>query len=138
MKRETRLIVISPLSEITPDQITRAVYAMGHEVTVKETCYGALLEGPPETVKEVMDDLKKMDPLGIYSKIRGFPLGDPNRCRAQHGSRPGFSQLQREWQDLALVEKGLQCALRGEEAEEDDDRAPMPVKELQRICEEVE
>ncbi len=138
MVRETRLIVISPLSEITPDQITRKVHSLGYEVTVKETCYGAVLEGPPETVSKVMDELRALDPLGIYSKIRGFPLGDPKRCRAQHGSRPGFSQLQTEWQSLSLVEKGLECAMRGEKAETKDVPDRIPVKDLQRFCEEVE
>lgn len=136
--RETRLIVISPLSTITPDQITRKVHSLGHEVAVKETCYGAVLEGPPETVQTVLEELRSLDPMGIYSKIRGFPLGDPKRCRANHGSRPGFSQLQQEWQDLSLVEKGLECAMRGEKVEEIDIPDRIPVRDLQRYCEEVD
>ena len=85
-----------------------------------------------------MKELRALDPLGIYSKIRGFPLGDPKRCRAQHGSRPGFSQLQTEWQSLSLVEKGLECAMRGDKAETIDIPDRIPVKDLQRFCEEVE
>ncbi|HIJ00110.1 MAG: hypothetical protein PWQ88_18 [Candidatus Methanomethylophilaceae archaeon] len=138
MVRETRLIVISPLSSITPDQITRAVHSLGLEVAVKETCYGALIEGEPETVREVLKKLKAMDPLGIYSKIRGFPMGDPVRCRSHHGSRPGFSQLEKEWQDLPLIQKGLESAMRGEGVQELEKKEPIPVRDLQRICEEVE
>lgn len=137
-KRETRLIFISPRSDITPDQITRNIHALGTEITVKETCYGAMIEGSPEAVKTVLTDIKKLGPDSIYTKIRGFPLGDPNRCRAQHGSRPGFSQLEREWADLAKIEYGVRCAKKGETYVDKQKAVKMSVFDFQKICEEVE
>ncbi|MDD3398564.1 MAG: DUF2102 domain-containing protein, partial [Candidatus Methanomethylophilaceae archaeon] len=69
---------------------------------------------------------------------RGFPLGDPQRCRANHGSRPGFSQLEREWADLSKVEYGLKCAHRGDVLVEKKKPGKLSVFDFQKICEEVE
>lgn len=138
MSRETRLIFISPTSDLTPDQITRAVHADGEAVTVKETCYGAVVEGERETVMALIERIRELGPNVIYTKKRGFPLGDPKRCRAHHGSRPGFSQLEMEWADLGKVEYGLECAQRGEQFEAKEVPAKLPVLEFQKICEEVD
>ena len=137
-KRETRLLVIAPTSELTPDQLARHLHSLELSVTIKETCYGAMVEGMPENVHRAVAEAKKLDPNRIFSKIRGFPIGDERRCRAHHGSRPGFSQLQQEWQDLSMVEKGLECAERGEKLEKVQKPRKLPVAELKRICEEVE
>ncbi|MGE4274439.1 MAG: DUF2102 domain-containing protein [Candidatus Methanomethylophilaceae archaeon] len=137
-ERETRLIFISPLSDITPDQIARTVHSLGMEITVKETCYGAMIEGDPKTVHIVMEDVKKLDPDAIFTKIRGFPLGDERRCRAHHGSRPGFSQLEMEWADLSKIEYGLKCAQRGEIYTKKQKPGKLSVLDFQKICEEVE
>ena len=67
-ERETRLLMISPASHITPDQLTRTIHTIGKQVTVKETCYGCLVEGPRETVREIRDEVRKLDPNGIFSK----------------------------------------------------------------------
>jgi putative methanogenesis marker protein 6 len=137
-KRETRLLVIAPTSELTPDQLARHLHSLELSLTIKETCYGALVEGRPENVHRAVAEAKELDPNRIFSKIRGFPIGDERRCRAHHGSRPGFSQLQQEWKDLSMVEKGLECAERGEKLEEVEKPRKLPVAELKRICEEVE
>jgi hypothetical protein len=50
---ETRVILISPDSEITPEQLKSRLLALisedksmaGSDVRVKETCFGALIEG---------------------------------------------------------------------------------------------
>lgn len=106
---ETRLIVIAPTSPITSYQVTRFIHSLDQPISVKETCYGALIEGERQIVCKVLEEVRKMDPNRIFSKIRGFPIGDTRRCRAHHGSRPGFSQLQKEWEDLTLFEEALEC-----------------------------
>ena len=128
-ERETRLLMISPASHITPDQLTRTIHTIGKRVTVKETCYGCLIEGPRATVREIRDEVRKLDPNGIYSKVRAYPCGDPRRCRAQHGTRPGFAQLETEWQALAYASD------RGERPEEPAPKKQLPLMDFKRICE---
>jgi len=135
---ETRLIFIAPSSDLTPDQIARFVHNMGNDVIVKETCYGAVLEGPREQVRITRDEIRKLDPNRIFSKVRAFPVGDIRRCRAHHGSRPGFAQLEKEWKDLCLIEKGLICAERGERPPTPKRRGKMPVTDLKKLIDEVE
>ncbi|MCL2607888.1 MAG: methanogenesis marker protein 6 [Methanomassiliicoccaceae archaeon] len=134
-ERETRLIVISPASEITPDQVSRAIHAMGKNVTVKESCYGAVVEGQRDIVRQVVSEIKSMDPNGVFSKVRAYPAGDPRRCRAHHGTRPGFAQLEQEWNDLWKIQYGLDRADRGEKARKRKTPGKLPVGEFKKICE---
>lgn len=138
-ERETRLIVISPDSNITPDQISRSVHAMGFDVTVKETCYGSVIEGRRDEVRKALERVREIEPNAIFSKVRAFPVGDPRRCRAQHGSRPGFAQLEQEWQDLGKIQHALECADRGETVDPESPKAEkLNVKEFKKICEVTE
>ena len=134
-ERETRLLMISPASHITPDQLTRTIHTIGKRVTVKETCYGCLVEGPSETVREIRDEVRKPDPNGIFSKIRAYPCGDPRRCRAQHGTRPGFSQLETEWKALTYIEAGLDASDKGEKVSEIPKKKQLSVTDFKKICE---
>ena len=114
---ETRVILIAPDSEITPGQLKSKILSMicgdarliGSGVRVKETCYGALLEGEAKKIKEIVEEVRKMDPTGIFSKPRGFPIGDERICRATRkgGPRPGFHQLELEYQLLPKVRVAL-------------------------------
>lgn len=133
-ERETRIIMISPASDITPDQVTRTIHAMGKRVTVKESCYGAVLEGSREMVREVISEVRKLDPNGIFTKVRAYPAGDPRRCRAHHGTRPGFAQLESEWETLRKVQYGLDCADRGEKITERGPAEKLPVERFREIC----
>ncbi|MCE5296293.1 MAG: methanogenesis marker 6 protein [Euryarchaeota archaeon] len=135
-ENETRYIVLAPDSEFTPGQIARTIHAMNFDVIVKETCFGVVVMGKREEVRRLVTEIRKIDPNRIYTKVRGFPVGDPRRCRAHKGSRPGFAQLEKEWKDLVLIEKGLQCMDRGEPVPEIKKREKVPVKELQKICRE--
>jgi hypothetical protein len=64
-------------------------------------------------------------------------VGDQRRCRAHHGSRPGFAQLEKEVKDLTMVEKGLPCLERGEKVPPMKKKGKMPVKDLKTVCEEA-
>lgn len=134
---ETRYIVIAPSSSITPDQITRFIHTMAVDVQIKETCFGVIIQGEPEVVVKVLAEVRKLDPNRLFSKVRGFPIGDGRRCRAEHGSRPGFTQLEKEWKDLPMFEAGLVCSDQGGMVCEIPKRKKLPVSEMKRICDEV-
>ncbi len=131
------MIVIAPTSELTPDQITMFIHNLGIPITIKETCYGANIEGKRDDVRKVLAEVRKLDPNRIFSKIRGFPIGDERRCRAHHGSKPGFAQLEKEWQDLSIIDKALCAADRGEECKERPKKQRVPVDKLKEIITEV-
>ncbi|MBK5191297.1 MAG: DUF2102 domain-containing protein [Methanosarcinales archaeon] len=71
---ETRVILISPDSGITPGQVKSKILAMISEdasmadagIRVKETCFGALVEGEEKKVREIVDAVREMDPNGIF------------------------------------------------------------------------
>ena len=134
-ERETRIIMISPSSGITPDQLSRAIHALGKKVTVKEACYGTVLEGPREEVREVVQEIRKLDKNGIFTKVRAYFAGDPRRCRANHGTRPGFSQLEGEWATLWKIQHGLDCADRNEKLKEKKAKEKLPIHTFKKICE---
>jgi len=134
-ERETRLIVISPASDITTDQVARTIHAMGKKVTVKESCYGAVVEGQRDVVRGVVEEIRKLDRNAIFSKVRAYPAGDPRRCRAHHGTRPGFAQLEQEWGDLWKIQYGLDRAENGEKANDRKRKEKLPVNEFKKICE---
>jgi putative methanogenesis marker protein 6 len=129
--------MITPNSMITPDQLVREIHAMGKGVTVKETCYGTLAEGPRESVRGVLKEIRKKHPYDIYSKVRAYPAGDPRRCRAQHGTKPGFVQLEAEWEALPMIQYGIQCCERGEGFDVPREKEKLSAEEFKKICEAV-
>ncbi|HDS45336.1 MAG TPA: DUF2102 domain-containing protein [Methanomicrobia archaeon] len=114
---ETRVILISPDSEITPAQVKSRILALLSEapkltaagIRVKETCFGVFVEGERENLRTIVEEVRKMDPNGIFSKPRGFPIGDSRICRSTRkgGPRPGFHQLELEYQLLPKVRRAL-------------------------------
>jgi putative methanogenesis marker protein 6 len=120
---------------VTPDQLTRAIHAMGKSVVVKESCYGAVVEGDSDIVREVVFEVRKMDPNGLFSKRRAYHAGDPRRCRAHHGMRPGFTQLEQEWGDLWKIHAGLDRADKGEKASDKKVKEKLSVEKFKKICE---
>lgn len=132
-ERETRLFMISPKSMVTPDQLVRTVHSMAESVNVKETCYGCLVEGPKATVRGILSEIRQRHPYEIFSKVRAYPAGDPRRCRAQHGTRPGYAQLEAEWEALPLIGYALEHS--GEGYREAPSQEPLPVERFKKICE---
>lgn len=132
---ETRVIMLSPSSHITPDQLTRMIHTIGKNVTVKETCYGCLVEGPSETVREIRDKVRSLDSNGIFSKIRAYPCGDQRRCRAKHGTRPGYAQLEMEWKALQYIKIGLDLLDKGEKPKEATQKKQLSIEKFKNICE---
>lgn len=134
-ERETRLFMISPGSMLTPDQLVRMIHSFGREVTVKETCYGCLVEAPAATVGEVLAEVRGRYPNEVFSKIRAYRCSDPVRCRAQHGTRPGYAQLEEEWAMLPRIQHGLEEVGKGARYEAPAEKKRIPVNEFKKICE---
>ena len=133
--RETRLFMISPRSMLTPDQLVRMVHAFGEEALIKETCYGCLVEGPRELVLKIRDKVREEYRNEVFTKIRAYPCSDPRRCRAQHGTRPGFAQLEEEWALLARVQHGLNEVEKGAKFVAPEAKKRISVNDFKKICE---
>ena len=134
-ERETRLFMISPRSMLTPDQLVRMIHAFGVEPIVKETCYGCLVEGPRSLVLESRDKVREKYRNEVFTKIRAYPCSDPRRCRAQHGTRPGFAQLEEEWQLLSKIQYGLEKVEEGAKYVPPQEKKRIPVNDFKKICE---
>ena len=132
--RETRLFMISPRSMLTPDQLVRMVHAFGEEALIKETCYGCLVEGPRELVLKIRDKVREEYRNEVFTKIRAYPCSDPRRCRAQHGTRPGFAQLEEEWALLARVQHGLNEVDKGAKYVAPEAKKRISVNDFKKIC----
>lgn len=134
-ERETRLFMISPRSMLTPDQLCRMVHAFGMSATVKETCYGCLVEGSRATVREILSKVRERYPNEVFSKVRAYPCSDPRRCRAQHGTRPGYAQLEAEWALLSSIQYALDRVDAGAGYTPSEERKQIPVNDFKKICE---
>ncbi|MHC1564789.1 MAG: methanogenesis marker 6 protein [Candidatus Syntropharchaeales archaeon] len=106
---ETRIVMISPDSTVTPERVRILASELDLDITIKETCFGALIEGAKNEVREAIDAIRRLDENGIFTKVRGFPIGDPRVCRATRsgGPRPGFHQLEAEYRLLPIMRKAL-------------------------------
>ena len=134
-ERETRLFMISPRSMLTPDQLVRMVHAFGAEAIVKETCYGCLVEGPRSLVLDILSKVREKYRNEVFSKIRAYPCNDPRRCRAQHGTRPGFAQLEEEWELLSKIQYGLEKVEEGAKYVPPQEKKRISVNDFKKICE---
>ena len=105
----TRMIILGPSANISQSELVRKLHMMELPLTIKSTCYGAAVSGDEEIVKKAIEDVRALDPYNIFSKDRGFPPGDPRRCRAKRGgAREGFHQLEREFELLDAVSNALE------------------------------
>ncbi len=104
----TRMIILGPSANISNNELVRNLHMMEFPLTIKTTCYGAAISGEKKHVDEVIKRIRKLDPYNIFTKDRGFPPGDPRRCRAKRGgAREGFHQLEKEFELLDDVSKAL-------------------------------
>jgi putative methanogenesis marker protein 6 len=76
---------------------------------IKETCFGLAIIGSEEEVDRIISELRKVDPDHIFVKDRGFPPGDPRRCRSNlGGARPGYHGMEHEMTVLPYISHGLE------------------------------
>ncbi|WNY27841.1 hypothetical protein MmiEs2_00140 [Methanimicrococcus stummii] len=107
-KEITKIVAVSS-DKVLPADAAQAAYASGYPVTLKETCYGLVLTGTEENVNAVVKIVQDLDKNHIFVKDRGFPAGDPRRCRATRngGQRPGFYTLHEEISKMGTVGDAL-------------------------------
>ncbi len=114
------------------------IYGSKHDVNVKETCFGVIINGEEDVIGEVIQEIRAMDPTGIFIKDRGFPPGDRRRCRGIRGGgpRPGFYMLESESKMLPMISKALASEGKVPMAEEAQKKKPLPPKRLEEIVKE--
>ncbi|MDG6257580.1 MAG: methanogenesis marker 6 protein [Methanomicrobiaceae archaeon] len=94
--------------DITPQTLATRAYEVSEGVMIKETCFGLQVTGMPGEVDRLIEHIREMDPNHIFVKDRGFPPGDPRRCRANlGGARPGYYGHEFEIGLIRFVSHGL-------------------------------
>lgn len=131
---KTYLVVLSSDSNLTPSMLAERVAALGG-ADYKETCYGLLIEAEEEKAKNIIAELKSMDPSRVFFKQRGYKIGDNRICRAKRGGgpRPGYHMLAMEREVLKNVSKALDEPI--VEVQEEDKSRRVPVNQLKKIME---
>jgi putative methanogenesis marker protein 6 len=134
----TKYIITSAESDILPSDIAMKIYGFGYDINVKETCFGVIVNGEEEVVNKAVKEIRALDPAGIFIKDRGFPPGDPRRCRGRRGggARPGYYMIESESKLLPMISRALASEGEPEEAEESVERKPLDIKRLEEIIEE--
>ena len=103
----TKYVVIESF-DMTPADLAVRAYEIAQGVLIKETCFGLVINGEEREVDRIIEELQKVDPDHIFVKDRGFPPGDPRRCRANlGGARPGFFGMEFEMGILPYISHGL-------------------------------
>lgn len=125
---------------MTPGELALRAYEASEGVLIKETCFGLQVTGAPEAVDRLIAEIRTFDPTHIFVKDRGFPPGDPRRCRANlGGARPGYLGHEREFRILRYITHGLEVVERGEEVPEPaPTREKKPVLDIKRLQELIE
>ncbi len=104
----TKYVVVESF-DVTPADLALRAYEISHGVMIKETCFGIVINGKEEEVDRIVTGLRKLDPDHIFIKDRGFPPGDPRRCRANlGGARPGYTGLEQEMTLIPYISHGLE------------------------------
>jgi putative methanogenesis marker protein 6 len=134
----TKMVVLSNSSPILPSELALRAYELTTEAIVKETCFGLIVTGDGKVVNELITELRKLDPSGIFVKDRGFQPGDSRRCRAVRGGgpRPGFHQLEKESEILPSISRGLETIDKATKAQGRKQRRKLTIDDLMKIIEE--
>jgi putative methanogenesis marker protein 6 len=132
----TKYVITSSESNILSSDIAMKIYGSNYNVTVKETCFGVVINGEEEVIDELVKEIRSMDPAGIFIKDRGFPPGDPRRCRGRRGggARPGFYMIESESKILPMISRAL--ADEGDIPALPEKKRPLPIGRLEEIAKE--
>jgi len=132
----TKYVVTSTESNILPSDIAMKIYGSKYKVLVKETCFGVIINGEEDIINALIKEIRALDPAGIFIKDRGFPPGDPRRCRGRRGggARPGFYMIESESKMLPMISRAL--AQEGDVPVIPEKKKPLPLKRLEEILKE--
>jgi putative methanogenesis marker protein 6 len=104
----TKYVVVESF-DVTPADLALRAYEISRGLMIKETCFGIVIHGDEGEVDRVISELRKIDPEHIFIKDRGFPPGDPRRCRANlGGARPGYNGMEHEMTIISYISHGLE------------------------------
>ncbi len=101
-----------------------------------------MIAGPEAVIVRLVGERRLLDPDRIFVKDRGFPPGDPRRCRANlGGARPGYHGHEHEMRLVRYISSGLKALrdpkkadlLRAKPKSPDE---PLSVERLNTIIEE--
>lgn len=112
---ETRIIVLSKKSPLTSGNLLSIARSFGEPIVIKETCYGLMIEGEKEAIGRAARALKFYSPYNIFTKRRGYCIGEKGKCRKGEDGRVsgapriGFHQLELESQLLSLVGNAMEA-----------------------------
>ncbi len=151
----TKYIITSPeCTDILPSDISTMIYDSKYDINVKETCFGVIINGEEDEIKLLVEEIRALDPAGIFVKSRGFLPGDPRRCRRSGsnsskvvslafgrragGARPGYCMIEAESKVLPLISKALASLTKAmsetpEEAAATAKKRPLDEKRLEEI-----
>jgi len=122
----TKYVVVESFN-ITPADLALRAYEISQGVMIKETCFGIVMNGKEEEVDRIVAELRMLDPDHIFIKDRGFPPGDPRRCRANlGGARPGYNAMEHEMTLIPYISHGLE-----ELKNRDENSIPAPENPLE-------
>jgi putative methanogenesis marker protein 6 len=132
----TKYVITSSESNVLPSDIAMKIYGSKYDVTVKETCFGVVINGEEDVINALIKEIRALDPAGIFIKDRGFPPGDPRRCRGRRGggARPGFYMIESESKMLPMISRAL--ATEGEVSEIPEKKKPLAINRLEEIIKE--
>lgn len=132
----TKYVITSSESNILPSDIAMKIYGSKYDVVVKETCFGVVVNGEESVIDELVREIRAMDPSGIFIKDRGFPPGDPRRCRGRRGggARPGFYMIESESKILPMISRAL--AGDGDIPALPEKKRPLRIERLEEITKE--
>ncbi len=133
----TKYLITSSESNILPSDIAMKIYGSGYDVLVKETCFGVIINGEAEVIEALLKEIRSLDPAGIFVKDRGFPPGDPRRCRGRRGggARPGFYMIESESKLLPMISRAIASEGESEPIPKKEVR-PLPLERLEEIAKE--
>jgi putative methanogenesis marker protein 6 len=116
---ETREIIIGYNSKYSPQELVSKILIKFTDILIKDTCYGCLVQGDKKIIEEIVLYVRELDQNNIFTRKRGFYLGDPRICRRLRlgGQRLGFNFLEYEYKILNFISKALE-SLETEEGKE--------------------
>lgn len=131
----TRMIILGPKANISETELAHRLQILELPLTIKSTCYGALVYGKKEDVMTAIKAIREVDPYNVFTKERGFPPGDPRRCQGHRGGpREGFHQLEKEFEILGYVGECLENPKKVSL----EKKKKVPFEEFKEILKEVE
>lgn len=131
----TRMVILGPGCSVSSKELMNFLHLLELPLNIRLTCYGANINGYPEDVMTAVERARKLDPTHIFVKFRGFPPGDPRRCRAKRGgAREGFHQIEAEYKLLPEVSYALEHPKHVDLTPE----KKIPVEEFVEIINQVE